>query len=249
MNILKTKINRMRSEDVATVGIRVIETIEKSVAEEVKNSLLFTQLKEVINRYRKAIEPDDKEEKAVVTEKFNFRKQLFNNFYNFVAGLKLSKDPTVQAAATVVFSVLNMYGGLGFRDLSRTAHTQRYTTIVETLSKAEYTEAIAKLNVGDYLSELADANAAYETVYQAKGNKRSMRIPSNDIRTEMNNALKDITEELRLFVRKYPTELNKELQNNVMQRIAEVYVPAPGSVKKVKTSTESTNQVSTTEVI
>ena len=44
MNILKTKINRMRSEDVATVGMRVIETIEKSVAEEVKNSLLFTQL-------------------------------------------------------------------------------------------------------------------------------------------------------------------------------------------------------------
>jgi len=34
-----------------------------------------------------------------------------------------------------------------------------------------------------------------------------------------------------------------------MQRIAEVYVPAPGSAKTVKTSTESTNQVSITEVI
>ena len=74
----------MRSEDVATVGMRVIETIEKSVAEEVKNSLLFTQLIEVTNRYRKAIGPNDKEEKAAIKEKFQFRKQLFNNFYNFV---------------------------------------------------------------------------------------------------------------------------------------------------------------------
>ena len=239
----------MRSEDVATVGMRVIETIEKSVAEEVKNSLLFTQLIEVTNRYRKAIGPNDKEEKAAIKEKFQFRKQLFNNFYNFVAGLKLSKDPTVTAAATSVFSVLNMYGGLGFKDLSRTAHTQRYTTIVETLNQPEYTAAITKLNAGDFLGELADANTAYETVYQAKGNELSMRIPSNEMRTEMNNALKGIVDELRLFVRKYPTDVNNELVKNVDQRISETFVPAPGARKRMKKSTESTNRVNTTEVI
>ena len=249
MQKIKTKINSMRSEDLAIVGIRVVETIEKSVAEEVKNSLLFTQLIEVTNRFRKAIGPDDKEEKAVVTEKFNFRKQLFNNFYNFVFGLKQSKDPTVKAAATEVFSVLNMYGGKGFNKLSRSAHTQRYTTIVETLNQAEYTAAIAKLNVGDFLSELSEANTAYEASYQAIGNKRSMRMPSTDMRTEMNNALKAVTDEVKLYTLKYPTEANKALQNNVLQRIAEVYVPAPGSTKRMKTSTESTNQVSTTEVI
>ena len=43
MNTLKTKITRMRNEDVATVGKRVVETIEKSVAEDIKESLLFTQ--------------------------------------------------------------------------------------------------------------------------------------------------------------------------------------------------------------
>lgn len=186
---------------------------------------------------------------AAINEKFDYRKQQFNNFYVVTSGLMLSKDATVQAAATKVFSVLNMYSGIGFKDLSKSAHTQRYATIVETLSQAEYTEAITKLDVGDYLSELADANTAYEAMFLARGNKRSMRIPSTEMRTEMNNALKAVTDEVKLYTLKYPTEANKELQNNVLQRIAEVYVPAPGSTKRMKTSTKSTNQVSTTEAI
>lgn len=36
MQKIKTKINSMRNEDLAIVGLRVVETIEKSVAEEVK---------------------------------------------------------------------------------------------------------------------------------------------------------------------------------------------------------------------
>ena len=239
----------MRSETLATVAMRVIETILKSLIQELINSLLFTQLTEVTDRFRKAILPADKEEKAAVDEMFQSRKQSFNNFFNVVKGLKGSKDAAVKAAALQVFPVLNMYGGLGFGSLSKTAHTQRYTTIVETLKLAEYTEAIAKLNVGDFLTELAEANTAYETMYQAMGNVNSVRIPSHEMRTEMNNALKLMTDEVRIFVRKYPTEANIELLRNVEQRIAEVYVPAPGYTKKDKTTTTDTNQESTTEVI
>ena len=186
---------------------------------------------------------------AAINEKFDYRKQQFNNFYVVTSGLMLSKDATVQAAATKVFSVLNMYSGIGFKDLSKSAHTQRYATIVETLSQAEYTEAITKLDVGDYLSELADANTAYEAMFLARGNKRSMRIPSTEMRTEMNNALKAVTDEVKMFVLKDSTDANKELLNNVIRRITEMYVPAPGSRKRVKKTTDSTNQVSTPEVI
>ena len=249
MQNIKTRISRMRSEIIATVVMRVIETIIKSMAEEVKNSLLFTKLVEVLNRYRKAIEPNDKEEKAAINELFNNRKQCFNIFYKVATGFKLSKDETIKEAATAVFSVLNMYGGLGFRKLSSTAHTQRYATIIETLKLAEYTEAIVKLNVGDYLSELENANTAYEVMYLTRGNKRSMRIPSTEMRTELNNALKAVIDEVSLFASKYPTEANKELLNNVEQRITEVYVPTPGSTKTVDTSIEVTNPDSSTEVI
>ena len=39
---IKTRINGLRSEDIATVGMRVLETVEQSVAEELKKSLLVT---------------------------------------------------------------------------------------------------------------------------------------------------------------------------------------------------------------
>lgn len=39
---IKTRINGLRSEDIATVGMRVLETVEQSVAEDLKKSLLVT---------------------------------------------------------------------------------------------------------------------------------------------------------------------------------------------------------------
>ena len=79
MNTLKTKITRMRNEDVATVGKRVVETIEKSMAEDIKMSLLFTQLKETMIRFSKSIEPDNKEEREALDELFNNRKHHWSN--------------------------------------------------------------------------------------------------------------------------------------------------------------------------
>ena len=99
------------------------------------------------------------------------------------------------------------------------------------------------------INELADANTAYEAMFLARGNKRSNRIPSTEMRTEMNNALKAVTDEVKMFVLKYPTDANKELQNNVIRRITEMYVPAPGSSKTEGSSDEVTNPDSSTEVI
>lgn len=246
MNTLKTKITRMRNEDVATVGKRVVETIEKSVAEDIKESLLFTQLKETMIRFSKSIEPDNKEEREALDELFNNRKQQFKNFFYVVSGLKGSKDPAVKAAATSVFYVLNLYGGIGFKDLTKNAHTQRYSTIITTLKQAEYTEAIAKLNVDSFLSELEEANSAYEAKYQNLGNRQSMRTPSREMRSEIDNALKEITDEVKLFARKYPTEANQELIRNVEQRIQEIYVPTPGYTKKENTSSATKIQNSAT---
>ena len=48
MKNYKTKIQRMSCETIATVGMRVIETITQSMAEDVKKSLYATQLLEVL---------------------------------------------------------------------------------------------------------------------------------------------------------------------------------------------------------
>ena len=102
MKNYKTKIQRMSCETIATVGMRVIETITQSMAEDVKNSLYATQLLEVTNRYRKAIEPNDKERNAAISDKFNIRKVLFSNSYDMAYGLTLSRDAGDKEAAITV---------------------------------------------------------------------------------------------------------------------------------------------------
>lgn len=249
MKNYKTKIQRMSCETIATVGMRVIETITQSMAEDVKNSLYATQLLEVTNRYRKAIEPNDKERNAAISDKFNIRKVLFSNSYDMAYGLTLSRDAGDKEAAIRVFSVFNMYGNKSFYGVRQSALTQRYATIIETLLQPEYSADLVRLKMTDILAELADAHTAYETLYQTKGNEQSLKAPSTEMRLEMNNALKVMVEEVEYFSKKFPTEANVTLWKNVEQRIAEVYVTAPGSTKKEDTVTTVTRSISTNEAI
>ena len=249
MQKIKTKINSMRSEDLAIVGIRVVETIEKSVAEEVKNSLLFTQLIEVTNQYRKAIEPDNRAEKAAIKEKFQFRTELFGNFYDMAYGMTGSRNADDKAAAVRVFSVLNTYGTKRFYGIRQSALTQRYAKFVETLQQPGFAADIERLRMADILTELADTHATYEAMYQDLGNQKSQRIPSREMRLEMNNALKVMADEVEYFSKKFPTDVNITLCKNVEQRIAEVYVTAPGAAKKESSiptvlTTENSSSVS-----
>ena len=249
MNIVKSKVNRLKNEDISTVGQRVIDTINQSAAEEVKKSVFLSQLLNVTSRFRKAIEPNDKEEMAAINLKFKERKLKFKNLHSIASGLTGSNDAAVKTAATAVFAVLNMYGGVSFRGLSRTAHTQRYTNMTDILKQPEYTDALTKLNITGFVNELANANLEYETLFQTKGNKQSLRTPPHEMRTEMNNALKVIVDELNLFARKYPEVAYTEVLKNVEQRIMEVYVPAPGSTKQEETTESSQSASQASEVL
>ena len=239
----------MIGETVASVGMRVVETITQSMAEEAKKSIYVTQLLEVTNRFRKAIEPNDSELKATISEKFKVRKVLFSNSYDMAYGLTLSRDTGDKAAAFRVFSVLNMYGNKSFKGVRQSALTQRFATIIETLQQPEFVADLERLKMTDILAELADAHTAYETLYQTKGNEQSLKAPSREMRLEMNNALKVMVEEVEYFSKKFPTEENVTLWKNVEQRIAEVYVTAPGSTKKEDTETTVTTAVNTSEVL
>ena len=77
----------------------------------------------------------------------------------------------------------------------------------------------------------------------------TLKAPSREMRLEMNNALKVMVEEVEYFSKKFPTEANVTLWKNVEQRIAEVYVTAPGSTKKEDIVTTVTRSVNTSEVI
>lgn len=246
MTILKSKIHKMSSETVATVGLRLIETIEKSGTEEVKNSIYFSQLKEVNNRYRKAIEPVDKATKMAISGFFDLRREVFANMYDMVRGLTSSRIASDKAAAVRLFSVLNMYGVKSFINIRKADLTQRYKTIVEALKQPKFAADIEQLKLSDMLTELEVAHSTYESMYRAWGDAQSLRIPSAQMRQEMNTALKNIIDEVSFLSGKYPTEANIVLSKNIEQRFAEVYVTAPGAVQKAGSDqTEKSGQTAT----
>ena len=236
----------MSSATAATVGNRFIETIERSGTEEVKKSIYFSQLKEVNNRYRKAIEPADKATKTAISGYFNLRKEVFSNTYDMVRGLTSSRNESVKAAALRLFQVLNMYGAKSFVNIRKADQTQRYQTIVEALKLPKYAADLEQLDLTNVLTELDEAHSTYESMYQVWGDEQSLRTSYALIRQEMNTALKNIIDEVSFLSNKYPTEANITLMKNIEQRIAEVYVTAPGTVQKAGTDqTEQSGQTAT----
>jgi len=239
MKIVKSKINRMFNEQIASVGIRVLETVKQSSAEEAKKSLYVDQLTAVTYRFQKAIEPDDKLEKAAIKELFKSRKNSYLNIYDMAYGLTISRDAADKAAAVRIFSVLNKYGTKKFWGIRQSALTQRYAAFIETLQQPEFAADIERLKMTDLVAELKDAHEAYEKKYQEWGNQKSQRTPSAAMRWEMNNALKVVADEIEYLSKKYQTEAYVTLWKNIEQRFAEVYVTAPGSTLK-ESSTPAT---------
>lgn len=227
----------MFNEQLVTVGKRVVETIEQSVAEEAKKSIYVDQLTEATNRFQKVIEPEDRQEFEAIKGLFEIRKDLFGVFYNMAYGLTFSRDAGDKAAAARIFSVLNKYGTKKFYGIRKSAVTQRYDAFVETLQQPEFTADIERLKMTDILAELANAHNTYEKKYQEWGNQQSQKVPSAVSRRVMKNAMKDVVYEIEYLAKKYPTEANITLWKNVEQRFAEVYVTAPGATLKESSTT------------
>jgi hypothetical protein len=139
-----------------------------------------------------------------------------------------------------------MYGVKSFINIRKADLTQRYETIVEALKQPKYAADIEQLKLSDMLTELEEAHSTYESMYREWGDAQSLRIPSAQMRREMNTALKNIIDEVSFLSRKFPTEANIVLSKNIEQRFAEVYVTAPGTDQKTDTDqTEQPGQTAT----
>lgn len=80
---IRTIIYRTSNESLAAVALRVIDTIEKSISAEAKQSLLFSRLMEVNNRYQSSVEPNGSKKTAEAIEaKFKERERLYTEFYD-----------------------------------------------------------------------------------------------------------------------------------------------------------------------
>ena len=245
---IRTIIYRTSNESLAAVALRVIDTIEKSISAEAKQSLLFSRLMEVNNRYQSSVEPNGSKKTAEAIEaKFKERERLYTEFYDLTYGLQRSRVALQKEAAQKVFPVLNMYGK-SFKQERIADQTVRYIRIIETLKGADYTAAIAALNATELFAELSEAQTMYEDLYLGRGNRLSLKVPTVEMRKEMNNALKDMVDEIEINEKKYPSEANTALKINIEQRFIEVYIPASVGKKDRQPSETETTKPSETLV-
>ena len=238
---IRTIIYRTSNESLAAVALRVIDTIEKSISAEAKQSLLFSRLMEVNNRYQSSVEPNGSKKTAEAIEaKFKERERLYTEFYDLTYGLQRSRVALQKEAAQKVFPVLNMYGK-SFKQERIADQTVRYIRIIETLKGADYTAAIAALNATELFAELSEAQTMYEDLYLGRGNRLSLKVPTVEMR-------KDMVDEIEINEKKYPSEANTALKINIEQRFNEVYIPASVGKKDRQPSETETTKPSETLV-
>lgn len=108
---LKTKANRIGNESLAQLGMRIIDTVDKSGIEDAKVSKYFLNLEDVNARYQIAIEiGNEKQVKKAIDDKYKERYEVFCQMYLYIQGLLNSPDTEMKAAAIILFEQLKKYG-------------------------------------------------------------------------------------------------------------------------------------------
>lgn len=241
--LYKSKANRIGNLSLAALGLRIIDTVEKSGIDEAQSSKQFLILKEVNGRYQFAIIPgNSKEVQNSIQGLYSERKTVFVDTYDYVQGLTKSPIPDVKAAAGIVFRELNKFGRT-FYKVKIADQSVQYIRIIENMKKPEFQPAITKISLGDKLSHLDQIQLDYESLYLGKGNSDSTNIAPSYLRKEMQKSVKLYLEELRWLANTNETVEWQTLYRNVEQRFNEVNVSV--TRKKTETNTDSTTTTST----
>ncbi len=223
MQNFKTKANRVGTQSLAMLALRIIETVIKSAIQEARISKQFLILEEVNSRYQIAVEPASKEVSEAIKALFNERKTLFGDIFDYLEGLLKSPDLDMKAAGTLLFGVLNKFGK-SYGSFKIADQSLRYIRIIEALKRPEYTAALIKTSLTDKLAQFDELQLSYEDLYMGSGNDSAARIAPSNLRREMEVAIKMYVDELKWLANAAGTEAWNTLYMNVEQRFNEVNV-------------------------
>lgn len=192
----KTKASQLTNDSLVILAIRIIETVNQSGNNAARTSRYFLQLVESVNSYKENANSSNMLllSKAILLL-FNKRKALFDDVYDYLAGLLKSPEESMKVAAVQLFDVVSRFGQQ-FYKVKIADQSLRYMRIIETLKKAEYEGAITKTLLTDRLSQLDDIQMEYENLYMGRGNDKSMAIAPTTIRKEIEAGLKLFYDEM-----------------------------------------------------
>lgn len=232
---LKTKISKVSTQTLGTLGNRVIDTVNNSGIEEAKNSKHFQMLVELNNAYQQAVEPINvKLMASQIDERFKMRNLLFAEMGTITKGLMLSDDADVKTAALMIYEELTKFG-TNFSNMRMADKTLRYIRIIESLKQDKYADALLKTKLKDKLDTLDSVQREYENLYMNRGNMVAGKIAASNIRKEMEAVMKKHLDETTYLKDVHETDAWNVLYNNLKKRYAEVSI----SLAEKKKQTEN----------
>lgn len=228
---IKTKIGKVNNDTLATLGMRVIDTVNESGIEEALTSKQFQKLMEVNAEYQQSTNPINVKLMSIeVNNKFLERNKLFLEMFTYIKGLTFSDDTEMREAAQKIYEELTKFG-TNFSNIRLADKTMRYIRIIESLQQPEMAEAVLTTQLTAKLAKLYTVQREYEDLYMGKGNRVAGKVTPTSIRKRMGIALKKHLEETGFLYEKYETEAWKTLYTNLNKRFDEVSI-AQTSEKK-----------------
>jgi len=222
--LYKSKANKIGNQSLAILGLRIIDTVNKSGIEDAKTTKKFQILVEVNDRYQIAIVPGDaKQVSESIKILFKARKVMFNDIYSYLEGLLKSPDVEMREASVLLFAVISKFGK-SFHQIKIADQSLRFIRIIESLKKPEFDSALAKTLLTDKLASFNQVQLDYEDLYMGNGNVLSIKIAPSNLRKEMENAIKSHFDEVHWMADSLETELWQSLCKNIEKRFEEVNV-------------------------
>ncbi len=236
-----SKLTRVSNGTLATLGMRVVDTVDESGIEEAVESKQFRNLKVANDDYQSATNPVNvKLLSENIEDLFKARKQNFTDICTCVKGLTVSDDEVVKKAALRIYEELTKFGK-NFSRVRKADLTMRYARIIESLQKPEYAELLLTTKLTAKLTAFSAVQRAYEEQYMGRGNRIAGKVAPSSIRKQLENALKKHLEETFFLCEKYETEAWKTLYANLRKRFDEVSIAGITTKQDAQTSTVETS--------
>jgi len=237
----KSKANKIGIESLALLGLRIIETVDKSGIGEAKESKQYIELESVNARYQKSIDKDnEKEASSAIKSLFKLRSELFDDMYNYLHGLMKSPDSETKDAANLLFQHVSKYGK-NFDKLKIADQSFRFIRIIEAMKKPECEAAVVKTMLTEKLSTLDQIQRSYEDLYMQRGNESKKKVAPSSLRNQMAAAIKLYMEELKWMANSKGTQPWITLCNNIEKRFDEVNVSKTRKLSEATTAENSTS--------
>ncbi|GEM_PF-1724294 len=232
MTNYKTFLKRTDNNSLATIGMRVFETVNTTGCEKIFNNPTYIEfVNNNINFQRSVAQKIILE----IKEKINFykqaRKQIFLELHSYVKGMVLCPNSTTRKSAENVFAVLDMFGK-GFLDKRIVDQKLCYSRIIKKLNNPELTNDFEKLEITESVQNLIQIQQnidakSLELLYA------KVEYPSaSSVRKDFDKALINFLDNLRTLKDCDDEPTIKEVFENILQMLDVVQLSAYRKNKK-----------------